>query len=107
VSARAIVSGVLRRAPETRTSKSGKSYILATIREKHGETARWWRSFVFDEAAFHEITRLNAGDPVAVSGEFECETYAPACGESRLSWSIRADAILSAKAKPKAKGRGQ
>jgi hypothetical protein len=110
MSARAIVSGVLHRAPETRTSKSGKPYVLTTVREKHGEATRWWRCFVFDEAAIQEIARLSADDPIAVSGEFDCETYAPAGAESRLSWTIRADAVVSAKAKPKAskvEGRGE
>jgi hypothetical protein len=40
VSARAIVSGALFREPVTKTSKSGNAYVLATVREGTGETAR-------------------------------------------------------------------
>jgi len=36
-----------------------------------------------------------------VAGEFECGLYSPAGAETRLSWTIRADAILSARPKPK------
>jgi hypothetical protein len=68
MSARPIVSGVLYRAPETRAGKSGKPYVLATVREKHGDATRWWRCFVFDDAPSEAIICLSAGDPIAVSG---------------------------------------
>jgi hypothetical protein len=101
MSDRAIISGVLFRAPVTKTSKSGNLYVLATLRSGSGNVARWWKVFVFNESAIEEVSRLEDGDPIAVAGEFECEIYAPAGGESRLSWRITADAILSAR-KPKA-----
>jgi hypothetical protein len=48
------------------------------------------------------LKELAVGEPIAVSGEFDCELWTPeGGGESRLSWKIRADAVLSAKAKPK------
>jgi hypothetical protein len=94
---RAIVSGVLFRAPATKTSKAGKPYVFATIRSGSGEAARWWKCFVFSETAIEEISQLGDGDPIAVAGEFDCELYAPAGGESRLSWRITADAVLTAK----------
>ena len=107
MSARASVSGALFKAPQTKISKAGKPYAIATIREGTGERARWWKAFVFNESAIEEVMRLGDGEPIAVSGEFECELYAPAGGESRLSWKITADAILLAhrKAKPKAEER--
>jgi len=98
---RAIVSGVLFRAPATKTSKAGKPFVLATIRSGSGENARWWKAFVFSESAIEEISQLGDGAPIAVSGEFDCELYSAAGGESRLSWRITADAILSAKPKPR------
>jgi hypothetical protein len=101
MSDRAIVSGVLFRPPATKTSKAGKPYVFATIRSGSGEAVRWWKCFVFSESAIDEISQLGDGEPIAVAGEFDCELYSPAGGESRLSWKITADAILSAKAKPK------
>jgi hypothetical protein len=102
VTARAIVSGVIFKAPQTKTSKAGKPYAIATIREGTGERVRWWKAFVFNEFAIEEILRLGDGDPIAVSGEFDCELWTPeGGGESRLSWKITADAVLSARTKPK------
>ena len=55
-----------------------------------------------NEFAIEEILRLCVGEPIAVSGEFDCALWTPeGGGESRLSWKITADAVLSAKAKPK------
>jgi single-stranded DNA-binding protein len=96
MSARALVSGVLFKAPASKVSKSGKPYVLLTIREGAGDAARWWRCIIFGSAC-EEALRLADGEPIAVAGEFSCESYAPARGESRLSWEIRADAVLSAR----------
>jgi hypothetical protein len=103
MTARAIISGVLFRAPASKTSKAGNPYIVATVREGSGEAARWWKVFVFSESAIDDILRLGDGEPIAIAGEFDCELYAPPGGESRLSWRLTADAVLSAHAKRKAK----
>lgn len=54
MSARAIVSGALFKAPQTKISKAGKPYAIATIREGTGERARWWKAFVFNESAIED-----------------------------------------------------
>ncbi len=101
MSARAIVDGVLFKAPQTKTSKAGKPYAAATIREGTGERVRWWKCYFFSESAIEEILRLGAGDPIAVAGAFDCELYTPPGGQPQLSWKITADAVLSARPKPK------
>jgi hypothetical protein len=101
MSARAIVSGVMVKAPVEKISKAGKPYGLVTIREGTGERTRWWKAFVFIESAIEELLRLGDGEPVAIAGEFDCELYAPPGGETRLSWKITADTILSTRPKPK------
>jgi hypothetical protein len=93
MSARAIVSGVLFKAPASKISKAGKPYVVATIREGSGERVRWWKVFM----------RLNDGEPIAVTGEFDAELYSPPDGAPRLSWKITADSVLSAHAKRKPK----
>ena len=105
MSARAIVSGVLFRAPASKTSKAGTPFVVATVREGRGEATRWWKVFVFSESAIADILQLNDGEPIAVAGEFDCELYAPPSGEPRLSWKITADSVLSARAKPKPKAQ--
>jgi len=99
---RAIVSGVLWRAPAVKTSKSGKEYVVATIRSGSGENVRWWSCLVFSASAIEGIAELAEGEPIAVAGEFDVEIYAAAGGDSRLSWKIIADAVLTARRKPKA-----
>jgi hypothetical protein len=101
--ARGIVSGVVVGTPTSKISKAGNAYASASIREGSGEAARWWKLFVFNEALVEEILRFVDGEPIAVAGEFDAEIYAPSGGEPRISWRVRADAILSARAKPKPK----
>jgi hypothetical protein len=100
---RAIVAGALFKAPASKVSKAGKSYVLAIIREGKGDAARWWKAFIFGDDAMAEVLRLGDGDPIAVAGEFDCHTYEADGGEVRLSWSIMVDGLLSAR-KPKREG---
>lgn len=97
MTARAIVSGVLTRAAQQRTSKSGNPYVLATVRDGNGDAVRWWSVIAFNAASMGEILKLREGDPIAISGEFDAEIYRPDGKEPRVSWKITADAILSAR----------
>jgi single-stranded DNA-binding protein len=102
MSARAIVSGAMHKAAEERTSKAGNQFATFTIREKVNGSTRWWNVVAFNEIAIEALKGLAVGDPIAVSGEFDCELWTPeGGGESRLSWKITADAVLSTRAKPK------
>jgi single-stranded DNA-binding protein len=105
MSARAIVSGVLFKAPMSKTSKACKPYVLATIREGSGERTRWWKVFAFSEAPIEELQRLGDGDPIAVAGEIDADVYASEGSDPRVNWRIVADVVLSAR-KPKAKPGG-
>ena len=58
MSARAVVSGVLFRAPASKTSRAGRPYIFATIREGAGDAIRWWKCFAFSESAIEEFSCL-------------------------------------------------
>ena len=102
MSARAIVSGALHKSAEERTSKNGNPFATFTIRESLNGATRWWQAIAFDEASIAAVLSLKVGEPIAVSGEFSAELWTPeGGGEPRLSWKITADAVLSAKAKPK------
>jgi hypothetical protein len=97
MSVRAVVSGVLFKAPVEKTSRAGKRYVFATVREGNGGVVRGWRVFLFHESAIEEIMRLGDGEPIAIAGEFNCGLYTPDGGQPRLRWKMTADAILSAK----------
>ncbi len=101
MSARVLVAGVLFRAPARKTSKDGRPYVFATIREGNGDAARWWKVFVFSETAIAEIMQLDEGDALAVAGTFEAKIYVPEGREARVDLSLTADGILSAKPKPR------
>jgi hypothetical protein len=58
MSATALVTGTLFRAPEQRTSKAGKPFVVATIRVKDGDpstgsgqASQWWNVLAFSESA--------------------------------------------------------
>jgi hypothetical protein len=107
MSARAIVSGTLHRAPEIREARTGVQYILCSIREPRAGETRWWTCFAFGALAA-EFDRLKAGEPIAVSGEFDCKVYTPNDGEGpRLNWTIKADAVLTARPRPKLDRKAQ
>jgi Single-strand binding protein family len=101
MSARAIVSGALHKAAELRTSKNGNQFATFTIRESLKGATRWWLAVAFSESTIEALKELAVGDPIAVAGDIDAEIYAPAGSESRISWRITADAVLSARAKPK------
>jgi hypothetical protein len=93
---RAPIAGTLYRAPERRTSKTGKPFVSAVIREGDGDAATWWKILCFNEAVADELIRLADGEGVAVSGSFKVETFEKN-GEQRLSYTLFADAVLSAR----------
>ena len=97
----ALVTGVLFRAPEQRTSKAGKPFVTATIRAKDGETTLWWKVVAFSESAQAELMRLVDGDSLAVQGSFRTELYHPDGGEPKLSLNIIADHVLALRPPPK------
>ena len=98
----ALVTGTLFRAPEQRTSKNGRAFVVATIRAKDGETSQWWKAIAFSESAGAELLRLSDGDALSVQGALKAETYTKD-GETKLSLTCIADAVLALRqpAKPR------
>jgi single-stranded DNA-binding protein len=102
MSARAIVSGVLFKAPIEKASKAGNPFATFTIRENHNGATRWWQCITFNENEIESLKAMTPGEPIAVCGEISAEIYAPAGSESRVNWRISVDAVLSARKPPKA-----
>jgi hypothetical protein len=109
MSARAIVSGVLFKAPIEKVSKAGNPFATLSIRENHNGSTRWWQAITFNENEIESLKAMTPGEPIAVCGEITGEIYAPAGSEGRINWRVTIDAVLSArkppKAKPESKGR--
>jgi hypothetical protein len=103
MSARAIVSGVLFKAPIQKATKAGNPFATLSIRENVNGATRWWQGISFSETAIEVLKELSVGEPIAVCGEINAEIYAPAGSESRVNWRVTIDAVLSARKPPKAK----
>jgi hypothetical protein len=88
MSAHALISGQLFRAPEQRVSKAGKPFVTATIRAKEGEAAQWWKVLAFSESAQAE------SDVLSVQGQLKADTY-ETDGVTKLSLSVVADRVLA------------
>jgi single-stranded DNA-binding protein len=97
----ALVTGALFKATESRTSKSGKPFVTATIRAKGGEGFQFIRLVAFSETAQTELLRLREGDSLSVQGALKAEIYKPEGGEPKISLSMIADQILALRQPPK------
>lgn len=105
MSVRVLVTGALYHAPESRTSKAGKPFVTATIRAKDGEATQWWKVLAFSESSGAELLRLGDGDAVSVQGALRVETY-DKDGETKLSLTCIADAVLPLRPAPKERKKG-
>jgi single-stranded DNA-binding protein len=96
-----LVTGALFKAPEGRTSKSGKPFVTATIRAKDGDAMTFIRIVAFSETAQTELLRLREGDSLSVQGAFKAELYKPEGGEPKLSLTVFADHVLALRQPPR------
>jgi hypothetical protein len=97
----ALVNGSLFRAPEQRVSKSGKSFVTATLRAKDGEGFQFIRIVTFSDHVQAELLRLSEGDSLSAQGSLKAELYAKEGCDPKVSLSIVADQILSLKQPPR------
>jgi single-stranded DNA-binding protein len=100
MTAYALVTGTLFRAPEPRASKSGKPFVTATLKAKDGDALQWWRVVAFSEIAQSALQRLGDGDAVTCQGPLKVESYEKD-GETKLSLSLVADHVLALRQAPK------
>ncbi len=104
MSAFVLVSGVLHRAPESRTSRNGNAFTTATLRakDKDGDATMWWKVVAFADAAQVQLLALGDGDAVSIQGPMRAEIYQPEGGDPRVSLSVVADMVTPLR-RPKAK----
>jgi hypothetical protein len=100
VSAYALISGTIFRAPVQKTSKAGKPYTSCTVKAGSDDSGGgdFWSVLCFSESAQLELLRLEAGDAVSVRGKMKLEIF-----EARISRSIFADAALGLRPAPREK----
>jgi Single-strand binding protein family len=105
MTAHVLITGVLFRQPESRVSKSGKPFAMATLRVSAGNESQFWRLFVFSESAQAELAKLSDGDALACQGVPKFELFRPETGEPRVSLSITVDHVLALKQPPKQRAK--
>jgi len=96
-----LVSGALPRAPELKTSKSGKSFVTATIKVAADNAVDFWSVLAFSETAQAELMRLGEGDKLSVQGPLKVEPYTARDGQTRISKTIFADRVLALRQPPR------
>jgi hypothetical protein len=105
MSASVLVTGILFRSPEQRTSSSGRKYVKATLRVAAADnsTSEFWDLLAFSETAAAELLRLGENERVAVQGGLKVEVYAPEGKPPRISRTVFVDRILALRSPPKQK----
>ena len=101
MSAFALVSGALFRAPELKTAKTGKTYITATIKVAADNAVDFWSVLAFSESAQAELSRLGEGDKISVQGSFKVEPYTTKNGQTRFNRTLFADHVLALRQPPR------
>ena len=101
MSAFVLVSGALSRAPELKTSKSGKAYVTATVKVAADNAVDFWSILAFSEAAQAELMRLGEGDKISAQGTFKVEPYTARDGQTRINRTLFADIVLALRQPPR------
>jgi hypothetical protein len=103
MSASVLVSGVLFRSPEQRTSSTGRQYVKAALRAAAADnsTSEFWDLLVFSETAGAELLRLTENERLAVQGSLKIELYQPEGKPARIQRTIFVDQVLALRAAPR------
>jgi single-stranded DNA-binding protein len=93
----ALVSGSLFRDPKKLTAKSGKPFVLATVKASDVTGSDFVKIFAWSDHAREALGELADGAAVSITGKLSAEIYTPPGGEPRVSLSISADQVLALK----------
>ena len=108
----ALIQGKLIKAPESRTTKTGKPMATARMRVPTSNPAETLFASVvaFDPEAVGALLALGAGDAVSVAGSLKVGVWTDSQGNAKPQADIVADRVLSVYAIRKARaaaGGGQ
>jgi hypothetical protein len=93
MSAYVLVSGALSRAPEFKTSKSGKPYVMASLRVGVGSAAEFWSVIASSESTHAELSRLGDGDKISAQGTLEVGLHTGQNGQTWITRTVLADHV--------------
>jgi single-stranded DNA-binding protein len=100
-----LVSGSIFKEPTQRTSQSGRSYVVTTLKAAAADNAGsdFWSIMCFSASAGETLMRLAVGERVAVQGSLKLEIYTSKNGETKISRTVFADHVLAVRQPPKEK----
>src|SRR5215471_16506879 len=108
---RASIYGRVGNDPTTRTTRNGKMMVTASIAvdvARPGEEAPTeWLSVAAFGRAGDELARHQKGDLISVRGGLYRSSFVGRDGQERTSWSLTADAVISARTVRPSGGRRQ
>jgi single-stranded DNA-binding protein len=97
-----LLIGSLHRAPDTKTSKSGKDYVVASVKVYNGNEAEFWTTLAFGDDTREALLTCAEGEKVALQGSPKFEANGTDDqGHLKLRRSLFVDAILTARPKPR------
>jgi single-stranded DNA-binding protein len=97
-----LISGSLFKEPQQRTSQSGKSYVVTTIRATSTDNSGsdFWSVLAFGDTAGAELLRLAIGERCSIQGGLKIEIFEKD-GQARISRTIFADHVMALRQPPK------
>ncbi len=93
MSATALITGRIFRAPLRRECKNGQTMALATVKVIVVGAPQWWQVVAFS-ASGDELLELDDGDAVSIMGRLELELYKASTGESKIARKIVVEKII-------------
>jgi hypothetical protein len=104
MSAYALITGVIFRAPIQKISKAGRPFASCTVKVGADDSAGadFWNVLIFSESGQLELLRLEIGDAVSIRGKMKLEIFEKD-GQARISRSIFADAAIGLRPAPRGK----
>jgi single-stranded DNA-binding protein len=99
-----LLSGSIFKEPTRRTSQSGKSYVVTTIKAAAADNASsdFWSVLAFGTTASEELLRLAVGERLTIQGGMKVELYTAASdGKTKISRTIFADHVMALRQPPK------
>jgi single-stranded DNA-binding protein len=102
MTAYALISGTVFRAPMQRTSQSGKRYVVTTLKAAavDNSSSDFWSVLAFGDTAGAELMRLAIGERVTIQGGLKLEIFEKD-GQARISRTIFADHVMALRQPPK------
>lgn len=103
----ALITGSICRAPEQRTSKTGRPFVTLSLMVGTEGATDYWTVMTFSESLQAELLQLGIGDALSAQGSAKIELFRRDDGEVRISRTLFASGILPLRSPPRARERKQ